>query len=289
MRGNQERAKVFVGSGEASLLERKTAVHSLRKHTERDLDIYVFNGTHNAIELNDLEPFPAPMSLRIKYRNVTEFSLYRFLIPEICDYQGKAIYIDSDTICRSDIGELLDIPMAEADFLAKYEAYPGDELWALSVMLIDCEKCKFDLENIIDEIDRGLYSLSDFCCMSPRFLSHHRYKIGQLDPMWNVFDRWDPQTKLVHYTNLDTQPWKYPNHPYGGLWFSYFNEAVAEGHITHEDVELSMMRAYARRDLLNGNLQPQVPTPSLVRQLGAPVKRALKALTHVGRRSPSQP
>ena len=275
-----DRVKVFIGSGEASLLERKTAIYSLRKHTQRDLDIYVFNGTHNAIELNDTEPVPAPMSLRVKYRNITEFSLYRFLIPKICGYQGKAIYIDSDTICLSDIGELFDTPMAGADFLARYEAYPGDALWALSVILIDCEKCRFDLEHVIDEMDSGLYSMTDFSCMSPRFLSHNRHNIGRLDPRWNVFDKWDSETKLVHYTNLDTQPWKYPNHPYGNLWFRYFNEAVAQGFITQKDIELSMGRAYVRRDLLSGNFRPHGRMARLARQLLAPVKSVLKILPH---------
>ena len=272
---NQTTVRVFIGSGEASLLERKIAIHSLRKHTKRDLDIYVLNGTHNAIGLNDEEPFLAPMSLRIKYRNITEFSLYRFLIPELCDYQGKAIYIDSDTVCLSDIGELFDTPIGGADFLAKQDAYPGEELWGLSVMLIDCQRCRFDLERIVDEIDAGLYSMSDFSCMGPRFLAKHPYQIGRLDPAWNVFDQFDNQTKLIHYTNLDTQPWKYPNHPYGELWFSYFNEALAAGTVTANDIELSMIRAYVRRDLLDGN-KPQASSASLVRQLAAPVKRALK-------------
>ena len=104
---NESRVKVFIGSGEASLIERKVAIYSLRKNTKRDLDIYVCNGTHNAIELNDQEPFLAPMSLRVKYRNVTEFSLYRYLIPQLCDYNGRAIYIDSDTICLADISRTL--------------------------------------------------------------------------------------------------------------------------------------------------------------------------------------
>lgn len=275
---SQTTVRVFIGSGEASLLERKTAIHSLRKHTKRDLDIYVFNGTHNAIRLNDGEPFLAPMSLRIKYRNITEFSLYRFLIPELCDYQGKALYVDSDTVCLSDIGELFDTPMGGADFLAKYEAYPGEKLWGLSVMLIDCQRCRFDLEGIVDEIDAGLYSMSDFSCMAPRFLAYHPYKVGQLDPAWNVFDQWDNRTKLIHYTNLLAQPWKYPNHPYGELWFSYFNEALAEGYVTVKDIELSMMRAYVRRDLLDGNSKPQASSLSLVRQLAVPVKRVLKGV-----------
>ncbi len=272
---SQTTVKIFIGSGEASLIERKTAIHSLRKYSKRDLDIYVFNGTHNAIRLNDGEPFLAPMSLRVKYRNITEFSLYRFLIPELCDYQGRAIYIDSDIICLSDIGELFDTPMGEADFLAKHEAHPDEELWGLSVMLVDCQRCRFDLEAVVDEIDAGLYSMSDFSWMGPRFLAYHPYKIGWLDPAWNEFDHWDNRTRLIHYTNLDTQPWKYPNHPYGELWFSYFNEALAEGYVTAQDIELSMMRAYVRRDLLDGNFK-QASSPSLMRQLAAPVKRVLK-------------
>ena len=231
----------------ASLLERKCAIYSLRKHTKRDLEVYVFNGTHNAIELNDNEPFSAPMSLRVKYRNITEFSLYRFLIPELCNFQGRAIYIDSDTICLSDIAELFDTPMGGADFLAKHDAYPGEALWGLSVMLVDCAKSRFNLEQIIDEIDSSLYSMTDFSCMSSRFLSHHPYTIGQLDPNWNVFDRWDAQTRLIHYTNLETQPWKYPNHPYGELWFQYFHEARESGIITQRDIELSMVRSYVRQ------------------------------------------
>jgi lipopolysaccharide biosynthesis glycosyltransferase len=159
---SQTRIRVFIGSGEASRIERKTAIYSLRKNSKRELDVYVFNGTHNSVQLNDGEPFLAPMSLRVKYQNITEFSLYRYLIPELCDYQGRAIYIDSDTVCLSDIGELLDNPMGDADFLARRDTNPDEERWGLSVMLIDCQRCRFDLEMVVDEIDAGLYSLTDF-------------------------------------------------------------------------------------------------------------------------------
>ncbi len=258
---NQERVRVFIGSGEASLLERKVAIYSLRKHTKRDLDIYVFNGTHNAIELNDGEPFAAPLSLKLKYQNITEFSLYRYLIPQICNYQGKAIYIDSDIICLTDIGELFDTPLKGCQFLAKKDAYShmGKELWALSVMLIDCEKCQFKLETYYKEIAQGLYSQKDFACMSPTFLTHHPYQIRELDPRWNVLDYADRSTKLIHYTNLHTQPWKHPNHPYGKLWFTYFHEAIAAGYVTQQDIDLSLARSYVRRDIMKGN------SPSLLR------------------------
>lgn len=252
---NQKTIKVFIGSGEASLLERKVAIYSLQKHTQRQLDIYVFNGTHNSIELNDQEPFLAPLSLKLKYHNITEFSLYRFLIPQICNYQGKAIWIDSDTVCLADIAKLFDTSLNGCDFLAKAEAYNtrSSNHWGLSVMLIDCKQTRFDLETYFDEIAQGLYTYTDFSCMSPAFLAHHPLKIGQLDPQWNVFDYCDEQTKLIHYTNLNTQPWKYPHHPYGELWFEYFEEARKAGYITERDIELSLVRAYVRPDILQGN------------------------------------
>jgi hypothetical protein len=57
---DREHIKIFIGSGEASVLERKTLIYSLYKHTKRKLDIYVFNGTHNAIEHNQAEPILTP-------------------------------------------------------------------------------------------------------------------------------------------------------------------------------------------------------------------------------------
>ncbi|NEQ62473.1 MAG: glycosyl transferase, partial [Moorea sp. SIO4A1] len=90
----------------------------------------------------------------------------------------------------------------------------------------------------------------------PAFLAHHNYQIGELDPLWNVFDYYDNDTKLIHYTNLYTQPWKYTNHPYGELWFQYFNEARECGYITQNDIDLSLVRSYVRRDLLEGNFSP---------------------------------
>ena len=278
-KGGQEKVRVFIGSGEASLLERKTVIHSLRKHSKRDLDIYVFNGTHNAVELNDGKPFPAPMSLRVKYLNITEFSLYRFLIPELCDHKGRAIWIDSDTVCLADIGDLFDAPMGEYDFLAKKEAYrgPGNR-WGLSVMLIDCERARFDLEKVADEIENGDYTYGDFAGMSAKYLKQHSCNIGPLDPQWNVFDFYDRNTKLIHYTNLYTQPWKYPNHLYGDLWYQYFREAIASGYISQNDIETTKVRSYVRTNIMNGNFTFLGREFSVLKDAASKGRRILKKL-----------
>jgi lipopolysaccharide biosynthesis glycosyltransferase len=247
--------KIFIGSGEQSLLERKVLIYSLHKHTQSNLDIAVFNGTHNAVEKGGQPPALAPLPLHLKYRNQTEFSLYRYLIPELCSFSGRALYLDSDMICLQDIGGLFDVDVAGYDFMAKreYADRDGEKMWGLSVMLINCERSRFPLEKIFEEIDRGLYTYTEFSQMGKKFLAHHPYQIGEIDPSWNVFDHADPNTRLIHYTNLSTQPWKYPGHPQGELWFSYLREACAAGFVTDHDINLTVQRGYARPDLRQGN------------------------------------
>src|SRR5688500_13788101 len=97
---------IFIGSGEASLLERKVLIHSIHKLARLPVRVFVFNGTHNALESDGAHPQPVPMSLAAKYQNITEFSNYRFLIPQLCGFVGRAIYLDSDMICLADIAEL---------------------------------------------------------------------------------------------------------------------------------------------------------------------------------------
>lgn len=247
--------KIFIGSGEQSLLERKVLIYSIKKHTQRPLDLYVFNGTHNSIEKEGQPPQPIPLSLQLKYKNKTEFSLYRYLVPELCSFQGKAIYVDSDMICLRDIGELYDTPLEGYDFLAKPQVYDGNSepLWATSVLLMDCERLRFDLEKIFEEIDQRLYTYYDFSRFAKEFLFYHPYRIGPLDPAWNSFDRMDSHTKLIHYTDLFTQPWKYSAHPYGRIWFSYFYEARSNRWITNKDIDLTIQRGYVRKNLTMGN------------------------------------
>ncbi len=255
--------RIFIGSGEASSLERKTLTHSLRKNSRRPLDLYVFNGTHNSIEHNDEPPQLAPMSLRVKYTNFTEFSLYRWLIPQLCNHQGRAIFLDSDTICLGDVGELFDMPMNGAAMMCT-KAYDSGE-WGPSVLLLDCAKCRFDLENIFDEIGAGKYSYSDFTRLSPAYLAHHPYEIGELGHEWNSFDKYDDRTRIIHYTDLMRQPWRHSGHPFGHLWFRYFREAIDSGSVTEADVHKATLRGYARLDIREASFAALAPATSSAR------------------------
>jgi len=275
--------KVFIGSGEASLLERKTLLFSLKKHTARELDINVFNGTHDTVERNAEAPFRINMPLKVKYANFTEFSNYRWYIPHFCNYKGKAIWMDSDIIAFDDIGKLFDTPMKGYDILAvkgSYNQEEGQETFATSVMLIDCEKCKkFDIELYFREIEENKYSYNEMARMSKKFLEYHPINIGELDKNWNVFDSWDKDTKLLHYTGLLTQPWKYHNHPYGELWFNYFFNAFQKGFITQKDIDISIARSYVRKDIMQGNSSGKAKNgtaESSIKDLAKEIMRRLK-------------
>jgi hypothetical protein len=133
------------------------------------------------------------------------------------------------------------------------KAYDTGE-WGPSVLLLDCEKSRFDLEQIVDEIDALKYSYSEFTRFAAAYLAVHPHEIRELDPVWNTFDRHDEKTKLIHYTSLMQQPWRVPGHPYAALWFRMFREAVEAGSITETDIHKATCRGYARHDIREASL-----------------------------------
>ncbi len=248
--------RIFVGSGDASLLERKTLVYSLRKHTRRPLEIWTYNGTRRVVENEAGETRNCAPWLDIPHRGfVTEFSLFRYIIPELCGQQGKAIYLDSDMICLADIGTLFDTPLDGAAFAARPNAYPeiAPERWALSVLVIDCARCRFDLPAIFGHIRAGRFTYPEFAQLGRRTRPYLQYQIQPLPDHWNSFDKHDESTRLIHYTDLDRQPWKFRYHAYGDLWFRYYNDAIAAGLITAADVAHSVDKGYVRTDIRAGN------------------------------------
>lgn len=248
--------RIFIGSGAASLLERKTLIHSIRKHTRRELEIWWYDGTAKRLEneAGEKRDCPEP-SIPRNLAFATEFSLFRFLVPEICGHEGRAIYLDSDTVVLADIGELHDIPLHGAQFAARPDAYPeiAPRRWALSVMVIDCATCRFDLASVFGLVSEGRFTYPEFVQMGRRARDFLPYVIQPLPDAWNAFDRRDPTTRLVHYTDLGRQPWKYRYHPHGELWFEYFREACRSGSITDADVDDSIARRYVRADIRLGN------------------------------------
>lgn len=240
-------ASVYIGSGNNSVIERNVLVYSIRRHTSIDIDINVFYGTDNQLIKND-----ATLSLdkvfKHKGLNHTEFSLYRFLIPQLMNYKGKAIYLDSDTLNLSDINELFSIDMGNNTILCKQDELYGH--WSTSVMLMDCGKLQFNIDDIVENIRKKNITYENVMQLSNEFTSLYNIKVGEISPDWNRFDFYDSHTKILHFTDLTRQPWLHPEHPYADIWYRYFIEARKKGVINDEVIVHA---------LSEGNVHPLLP------------------------------
>ena len=72
-----------------------------------------------------------------------------------------------------------------------------------------------------------------------------------LDPGWNSLEQYsEEKTSLIHYTDMPTQPWVYPDHPFGHLWMRDLLEAVEMGKIPLEFIEEEVRKGHVRPSLV---------------------------------------
>jgi uncharacterized protein len=151
----------------------------------------------------------------------TDFTNYRFAIPDHAGRTGKAIYNDVDQIYLSDPGPLFDLDLEGHGFLAVSAA-------DTSVMLLDCARMA------------AIWNLPAAQARpKEQLLAAAAAEWGQLDPAWNARDRefQAGQSKLLHFTAMHTQPWQpfpedyaYRQHPLAELWHELEREADAAGY-----------------------------------------------------------
>lgn len=130
----------------------------------------------------------------------TPFSGFRWAVPELCGFKGRAIYMDSDFIFLADIAELWTQEL-HGDSVAIGKG--GDE-WRICCCLFDCEKAEPHMTPInIMKTDSRLHG---------RMNMHFRKsKIVQtfVDD-WNNLDCRKGESlndiKALHYTRMGTQP-----------------------------------------------------------------------------------
>ena len=127
--------KVFIGTEPKTEIARKVLQHSIQRRTT---SIVTFTPMIGA------EWEYATEGLQVG----TGFSLRRWMIPEACNWQGHAIYLDADQIVFKDIAGLLQMGIeAMRDRTSAAMTYQPDKFnpkpWPQSsVMVIDCLKAK---------------------------------------------------------------------------------------------------------------------------------------------------
>lgn len=189
--------KIFIGTsanyedGDAELVYE----YSLRKNSSSCLEI-------NWMRLSNQEDsFWSNWNTKGWY---TPFSAFRWAVPYLCNFEGRAIYTDVDMINFHDITELYETKLDNSVFGCK----KGDRfgLYEPCVMIIDCEKAG----EIIWDIKKLQKKKNSHEKMKQLILSNNSF-CKAVDPSWNCFDGEDlPLNKIkqLHFTNMSTQPWK---------------------------------------------------------------------------------
>lgn len=100
-----EPLRIFIGWDSREPIAFSVLAHSIWKRTSVPVSI-------TPLKLSDLQ------RLYIRQRGPTEsteFSLSRFLVPHLSDYQGWSLFLDCDMLCLTDIAELWAYAMAYPD------------------------------------------------------------------------------------------------------------------------------------------------------------------------------
>ena len=186
----------------------------------------------------------------------TEFTFTRFLVPELNNFEGTAIFMDSDMVLTTDIADLLaDVNPKKAVSCVQHDytppegvkmdgqqqlAYPRKN-WS-SMVVWNCAhpaNRQVTKELVNDPEVTGAY-LHRFSWLKDHY-------IGLLGPQWNWLVDWyvegrDGSPLLLHYT--EGGPW-FSNHQhcgYADVWNNYHNDYLMskpQASVSIKDLSLS--------------------------------------------------
>ena len=200
--------RVFLGWDSNEAVSYHVLAHSILRHASVPVSV-------TPLKLSQL-----PMTRERTPTQSTEFSFSRFLVPWLCGYEGQAIFMDCDMLCRDDIAGLhgesrkaVSVvkhdyqPRPEDKFLGQRQSIYAKKNWS-SVMVFDNNLCR---------------KLTPEYVNSATGLELHQFKwlpsdawIGSLAPEWNCLISEENQcrveeAKILHFSR-------------GGPWFKKFSE-----------------------------------------------------------------
>lgn len=240
-----QKVRIFIGSEPKTELARKVLEYSIKVNTKQP----------------DLIEFPSLMGedwiKNPKLGVGTGFSLKRWEIPAMCNFEGYAIYLDADQLVFGDILDLwqsdIHYPNNACSVWCTYQPckWFQHKTPETSVMFIDCAKAKFNQKSIT-EIKEYLKGDKD----RKRYVEvmrgmDHKNAPQMIPDSWNHLNVYkEGKTKLLHYTKEPEQPWVYPDHSLTYLWEDVFIECLSHNIITQEELKywLNQYRSYKKKE-----------------------------------------
>jgi len=259
--GVEKPVRIFIGADETQRLGARVLEYSIR--TQSSLS--------TQFQLIDNEGLPVPSDDQRKAR--TGFSFSRFKIPALCGHQGRAIYLDADMLVFTDIKDLWARETQDAWILHSEWGGADGRAPQFSVMLMDCEHLAWDAKSLIEALDRGEYDykslMHDFAMMPPE------RKRPLLESAWNSLEVYEPGiTKLLHYTDMPTQPWVNGKNKNGAIWYDALRRALSDGFIVRAEIDEAIEAGHVSPSMPEwAGLKPYAGAKALSRAWSAPFKR----------------
>ena len=226
-----EPIRIFVGTSEyEDKWIEKVLVYTLLQNTDRELDITFMR--------------PSMFEDWNKQGWGTPFTCFRYAIPHLCNFEGRAIYMDVDQMNFRDIGVLYDTDLGDCAFGMCWDTlnmnpkeYEGTEMergwFSDSVIVMDCEKAARYIDPVeeIAKCDWGYKNVFSKKIGSPNRKEVEDVIIKRIDARWNSFDGYvtDGPAKdrkeqdyyplhdiwHLHFTSLSSQIWHPKYSPHG--------------------------------------------------------------------------
>lgn len=220
--------RIYIGWDSREPQAADVCQHSILKHASGPVDIILLKQADlRACGLYYREPDKLAS---------TEFSLTRFLVPCLNDFQGWALFVDCDFLFQADVYELLAmrdpskaVQVVQHDYQPRHSIkmdgqtqhlYPKKN-WS-SLILWNCghpDNAYMTKKYVNSESPSNLHQF--------RWLGDHA--VGSLSHEWNWLVNWyhepqDGHPKAIHYT--EGGPWfeKYLHTEYGAQWIMAHNE-----------------------------------------------------------------
>ena len=187
--------RIHIGYDPTQQIAYEVLKFSLEKHATEPLDIQPIDAEKLPEFDRQLDPLQS-----------TPFTYTRFLVPWLEDYQGIALFMDSDILALGDICELFHEPLdglalrvrqheynptATVKMGGKVQTTYPRKNWS-SLMLMNNERLTAWTKEAV-ETQTGAWL--------HRFEAISDDEVGDLSSEWNVLDHIDGPCKLLHYTS----------------------------------------------------------------------------------------
>jgi len=210
--------RIFIGYDPSQHISYEVLKYSLEKHASEPIDV-------QPIDADKLTEFKRPVDPLAS----TPFTYTRFLVPWLCDYQGIALFMDSDMLALGDICELFELPM---DGLAlrvrKHEYNPTETVKMGGKTQTQYPRKNWSSLMLLNNAELGVWTKEAVETQGGAWL--HRFEpipdeqVGDISEEWNVLDHMTGPTKLLHYTSGG--PWLpgCEDADHADLWHEYREE-----------------------------------------------------------------